>query len=82
VACAIAMGRAFCWGKNFSGEVGDGTQDDKYVPTPVVGLGSGVTAISTGGEGHSCAIQRGNVYCWGIGGWMTGTLTPELVPFE
>jgi alpha-tubulin suppressor-like RCC1 family protein len=58
---------------NKSGELGRGTMTDYGVPLPVpvdvVGLTSGVTAISAG-WGHTCAVTSGGgVKCWG---WNNG----------
>lgn len=43
--CAIAHdqspGRAFCWGANNFGNLGDGTTTDRWVPTPVIQPGTG-----------------------------------------
>jgi alpha-tubulin suppressor-like RCC1 family protein len=82
ITCAIARGAAYCWGFNLWSSVGDGTTVDRHVPTPVLGLSSGVTAISVGGEARNCAIERGNVYCWGTGSWPTGSTVPERVTVE
>lgn len=64
--CALSSaGSVKCWGKNVLGPLGDGTNTDRNVPTPVVGLGSGVVSISAGGY-HSCAVTSGGAtYCWG-----------------
>ena len=57
-------GTARCWGWNRAGQLGDGTLEDRAVPTPVVGLGD-VTQIAAG-EGHACALRKdGAVFCWG-----------------
>lgn len=73
--CAIKKGAAFCWGTNHGGEVGDGTTaEERRSPTPVVGLGSGVTAIDAGGGELACAVANGHAYCWGRPG-----RTPVLV---
>jgi alpha-tubulin suppressor-like RCC1 family protein len=70
-ACAAGDdGRAYCWGRNTLGQIGNGAPlpgPDVVDPAQVVGL-SAVTAISTG-ETHACAIvQIGDAYCWGDGG--------------
>jgi alpha-tubulin suppressor-like RCC1 family protein len=69
-ACALTDGGAvLCWGFNFDGQVGDGTEDNiRIVPTQVTGLESGYSEISAGGSfrGHACAIDLANsMVCWG-----------------
>src|SRR5579864_9092932 len=63
-ACAIVDGAALCWGFNSNGQLGDDNYADSSVPTPVVGLSSGVTSIAAGGL-HTCAVVNGGVKCWG-----------------
>ncbi len=64
--CAITtLGRAFCWGFNGSGQLGDGTRHGRARPVAVVGLDGGVAEIAAGGL-HTCALTaRGAVECWG-----------------
>ena len=64
--CAIASGAAYCWGYNYNGQLGNGSNTNSNVPAAVTGLLSDktVTAISAG-SGHTCAIASGAAYCWG-----------------
>lgn len=75
--CAIANGKAYCWGQNTAGSVGDNSTTLRQVPTKVndsgVLSGKTITSISldgystggTDGYGHVCAVASGSVYCWG-----------------
>jgi alpha-tubulin suppressor-like RCC1 family protein len=64
-ACALdAEGRAWCWGSNDDGRLGDGSDSDQASPVLVAG-DLRFTAISAGGA-HSCgATADGAGYCWG-----------------
>ncbi|MCL1876914.1 hypothetical protein FWF74_02700 [Candidatus Saccharibacteria bacterium] len=68
--CALDLdGKAYCWGKNESGQLGNGTTADSSVPAAVntVGAlnGKTLTQISAG-YNHTCAIDSGGrTYCWG-----------------
>jgi alpha-tubulin suppressor-like RCC1 family protein len=64
--CALSsVGGIKCWGLNYYGQLGDGTNIDRLAPVDVSGLGSNVTAIS-GGWVYSCALTNvGGVKCWG-----------------
>jgi len=56
------------WGKNTSGQLGNGTTTDTPVPVDVIGLATGVIAVATGGS-HSCAVTIwGGAKCWGANG--------------
>src|SRR3954470_2717076 len=76
---------AKCWGGNTDGELGDGTQTNRSVPVDVVGLDTGVEAI-TAGEDNTCALLvGGTVKCWGwnmYGQVGDGTTTTRLTPVD
>jgi len=66
--CAIAAGsgRAFCWGLNAEGQLGEGSRVDRVVPTPVSGS-QPFTALAAG-NAHTCGLSAGTVLCWGANG--------------
>jgi len=58
----------WCWGNNDFGQLGDGTQTTRLLPTKVSGI-SGVVKVS-GGAYHTCAdTEAGGHYCWGANGY-------------
>jgi serine/threonine-protein kinase len=66
--CALFAGHAYCWGKNASSQIGDGTTVDAPTPTQVHLPAGTITAIAQG-DAHGCALVDGNAYCWGtVGG--------------
>lgn len=69
-SCALtAAGGVSCWGWNYFGQIGDGTTvSHRATPTPVVGLGSGVTAV-VAGHLRACAVTTAaTLTCWGNNG--------------
>lgn len=90
-ACAITTDHAvFCWGRNDSGQLGDGSTSDRSVPVIVrspIGTGvlSNIIEISAGSS-HTCAItSTGVAYCWGNnarGQLGNGTTTNSSLPVQ
>lgn len=64
--CALLDdGGVKCWGRNFRGQVGDGSTTDRYLPTAIDDSGTPYAAISAGGE-HTCGMTTaGAAKCWG-----------------
>ena len=61
-ACAVVNGSVECWGTNGFGQ--------SLVPAAVMGLSTGVTAVSVqtnpnGNATSACAVVNGAVECWG-----------------
>jgi alpha-tubulin suppressor-like RCC1 family protein len=57
-------GRAYCWGVNGSGQLGDGGLDSRARPLPVVGERT-FSSITTG-RSFACALDaEGAAFCWG-----------------
>jgi alpha-tubulin suppressor-like RCC1 family protein len=63
--CGITTtGRAYCWGRNFQGQLGDGTDTARLFPTPVAG-GLVFRNVSAA-EDHTCGVTTDFLaYCWG-----------------
>jgi alpha-tubulin suppressor-like RCC1 family protein len=77
-------GTVYTWGDNFSGQLGNGTNNASNVPVAVTGLsGKTITAVAGGGV-HSIALAPdGTVYTWGenyFGQLGNGTNTYSNVP--
>jgi alpha-tubulin suppressor-like RCC1 family protein len=84
-SCALtADGSAWCWGRNESGQLGDGTRTGR--PTPVRVLADSATRFTqlVAGAAHTCALDAGGaVWCWGRNGRGavgTGPATSQPTP--
>lgn len=77
-----AAGAAYCWGKNYEGQLGIGRWDYPASPVPVVG-GLVFQALAAGFQ-HSCGVTAGGVaYCWGkddVGQLGDGGATNQRTP--
>jgi len=84
--CAIQNGAPKCWGRGRFAQLDDGslrvsTQSQKQVQ--VHGLASGVTDVSIGRQGYTCAIHNGAIKCWGYnakGQLGDGTVESKTTP--
>ncbi|MHB1138719.1 MAG: RCC1 domain-containing protein [Microthrixaceae bacterium] len=85
-SCAVTTaGGVKCWGYNQFGQIGDGTNTDRWTPTQVSGLTSGVSALSAGDLKICALMTSGGVKCWGnnsSGGLGDGTKDPRSVPVD
>ena len=85
-AAAVAPGTLLAWGRNGSGQLGDGTTTNRALPTPVPNL-TGVTALAEGSSHTLAVLSNGTVRAWGDNGngelgdgTKTGRSTPAPVP--
>jgi len=65
--CVITSNRLLkCWGRNDYGQLGDGTSDDRYIPT-TINLGYDVYPKQISSDGyHTCVITSNDLLkCWG-----------------
>jgi alpha-tubulin suppressor-like RCC1 family protein len=74
--------RAYCWGENYDGRLGDGTTTYRLTPVAVAG-GRHFRQIRAGAF-HTCAVTPFDVaFCWGSNGYGRlgdGTATQRLTP--
>jgi alpha-tubulin suppressor-like RCC1 family protein len=68
--CALtSSGRAYCWGSNFWGQVGNGSRSETNgTPTPTPVVGELTFQLLSAGVGHTCGlVTDGRAFCWGAG---------------
>ena len=76
-----------CWGAFINGLRGsDDDRKEDFVPQQVEGIGSWVTAITTGFS-HACALlETGEAVCWGgnnrLGELGNGSTDSSVVPVK
>lgn len=57
--------RAYCWGWNLNGQLGDGSTINRTAPAAVAGTSLEWAYVDAGYD-HTCgATQAGDLYCWG-----------------
>lgn len=67
-SCAVAAsGKAYCWGENSLGDLGDGTREDSVEPVQVI-HGDDFVAV----EGTCGLLATGEVRCWADDPWPGG----------
>jgi alpha-tubulin suppressor-like RCC1 family protein len=65
--CAIdTAGKAWCWGSNLSGQLGDGSPADTIRKLPGAVASSLTWSSIAAGQSHACAVSDAGVaWCWG-----------------
>ena len=80
--CArTSAGAIYCWGLDWNGQVGNGTQSGA-VTTPQLAIATGATELSAG-SASTCAVVNGAAKCWGwnnVGQLGNGTTTDSSTP--
>src|SRR2546425_338952 len=61
-------GTVQCWGRNYSGQLGNGDGNLTNSPVPVTARGLTTATSVVTGDAHTCALLGdGTVQCWGVG---------------
>ncbi len=86
-SCGIINGVVGCWGKNLSGQLGNGNNTSQTSPVALTSAAGSMQADAiSAGDSHACANLQGRTYCWGLNtdsqlGAVVGasTSTPQLI---
>jgi alpha-tubulin suppressor-like RCC1 family protein len=76
--CALlAGGTVECWGRNYQGELGNGTMTAVVGPVAVTGLDNVVSIAAT--DANTCALRSdGTVWCWGVGSHSSSSVPVQV----
>jgi alpha-tubulin suppressor-like RCC1 family protein len=84
--CALTVGgQVYCWGNNYGGMLGDGTQTDHLQPALVQGLGGPVISIDADYTDSCAVLADGRKECWGsnnYGQLGDGTTITRALPVD
>ena len=89
-SCAIANGKAYCWGDGGAGSLGNGSNSSSSVPVKVSNgsgtalYGKTVSQISGGFKNVCVLTTDGKAYCWGanLGVGSLGNNSPNINYYE
>jgi len=64
-SCArLSTGQIYCWGNNYSGQLGDGSSIDRLTPRKTLFIEDAIDLCTS--VSHSCAVGAdGSISCWG-----------------
>lgn len=83
--CAVRAAGVYCWGENFSGQLGVGDNTRRMEPVQALDATFGIVEVAVS-QGRTCARrQDGGLLCWGenaMGQAGDGTVQPALAPRE
>lgn len=66
LTCAVmSTGTVKCWGRNLTGQLGNGTTTHPTTTPTDVSLISNAVSVSTGGDNSCALLSSGEIKCWG-----------------